>query len=51
MSDSPGSRGRTVVTWLVTLLILGFMVFLSVNRAMVEEQKPVHHSHGAPSQP
>ena len=50
MSDSPGSRGHTVVTWLVTLLILGFMVFISVNRAMVEEHKPVHHAHESPSQ-
>ena len=47
MTDSPGSRGRTAVTWLVTLLVLGFMLFMSVNRAMVEDEKPVHHSHGA----
>ena len=37
VSDSPGSRGRTAVTWLVTLLVLGFMLFMSVNRAMVED--------------
>ena len=46
VTDSPGSRGRTAVTWLVTLLVLGFMVFMSVHRAMVEDEKPVHHSTG-----
>jgi hypothetical protein len=50
VTDSPGSRGRTAVIWLVTLLVLGFMVFMSVNRALVEDEKPVHHSHPAPAQ-
>jgi len=50
LSDSPGSRGRTVVTWLVTLLILGVVVLMSVNRARVEDEKPVHHSHDSSSQ-
>jgi hypothetical protein len=47
--DSRSPRGSTAVTWLVTLLILGFMVYMSVSRAMVEDEKPVHHSKESPS--
>ena len=49
MTDPSGPQGRKLVPWLVTLAILGVMVFMSVNRALVEEHKPVHHSHEAPS--
>jgi hypothetical protein len=49
LTDSHSSRGRTAVTWLVTLIILGVMVLMSVNRARVEEDKPVHHSKDSPS--
>ena len=49
LTDSPSPRGRTAVTWLVTLIAIGVMAYMSVNRAMVEDEKPVHHSHEAPA--
>ena len=42
VTDSPGSRGRTAVTWLVTLLVLGFMA--------VHVGQP-RHGRGARSRP
>jgi len=45
MSDPTKHRARTAIAWLVTLAVLAFMVYMSVNRAMVEEQHTAHTPH------
>ena len=51
MNDSPTppkrpERGRNIVAWVVTLVVLGVMVLMSVQRAMVEEKDPLHTHSG-----
>jgi len=52
MNDSPPEnrppRGRSIVAWMVTLVVLGVLVLLSVQRAMVEDKDTLqtHTGHG-----
>jgi hypothetical protein len=50
VNDSPPDnrppRGRSVVAWLVTFVVLGVLVLLSVQRAMVEDKDPLHTHSG-----
>ncbi len=50
MNDSPPEnrppRGRSIVAWMVTLVVLGVLVLLSVQRAMVEDKDPLHTHSG-----
>jgi Tfp pilus assembly protein PilX len=44
--DNRPPRGRSVVAWVITLVVLGVLVLLSFQRAMVEEKDPLHTHSG-----
>ena len=50
MNDSSGKPPKPIVAWLVTLVVLGVMVLMAVNRAQVEERKPSDVGHPAHTQ-